>query len=202
MSEPVILVSGFEPFDPPWGNSSGEAARALDGRVVAGARVAGIVLPVVYGEAGRALAAEVARVRPRAIVCLGMADAPLRVEEIAVDRADDARPDNRGVVRKGGLRAREREPESRASTLPLDAILETWRGLGIEAGRSASAGRFVCNDLFYDAMRAAEAHGIARAGFIHVPHPKRFRSGEIDQAGVNRAVEAAIGAIVESLDRI
>src|SRR5579872_136577 len=103
-SETVVLVSGFEPFDPPWGNSSGDAARALDARVIAGARVAGVVLPVAYGEAGRALAAHAARHSPRALLCLGMADAPLRVEEAAIDFSDDPRPDNRGVVRRGWLR--------------------------------------------------------------------------------------------------
>jgi pyroglutamyl-peptidase len=194
-SSTVVLVAGFEPFDPPWPNPSGDAARALDGRELRGARVRGVVLPVRWGAAGAALRAEIERAQPEIVLALGMGGEGFRLERKAVDR-DDApdRPDNAGVERTGGHRDYPDEPEERWSTLPLAAIARAMTARGAAPYMSESAGRFVCNDLFYDLMRAAEAHGVRAAGFVHVPHPRAFARLGLTQERVNDAVAAAVEA--------
>jgi pyroglutamyl-peptidase len=197
-SEPTVLVTGFEPFDPPWPNPSGLAASALDGRAIAGARVCGAVLPVAYGAAGARLGDAIARERPSIVIALGMGGSEsFRLERKAVDR-DDApdRPDNLGVERRGGHRDHPEEPEERFATLPLAAIARAMTARGAAPYMSESAGRFVCNDLFYDLLRAAERAGIASAGFIHVPHPRTFAAQGLKQARLEDAVAAAVEAAV------
>jgi pyroglutamyl-peptidase len=195
----TVLLSGFEPFDPPWPNPSGDAARALDGREIAGARIVGVVLPVAFSVAGAALREAIARHRPRVAIALGMGGDCFRLERKAVDR-DDApdRPDSRGVVRAGGHRDYPGEPEERFATLPLAAIARALTARGASTYMSESAGRYVCNDLFYDLLRAAEAARIEAAGFIHVPHPRSFASRRITQEWLNDAIAAAIEAVLRS----
>lgn len=197
MNEPRVLVTGFEPFDPPWPNPSGLAARALDGRTIAGARVRGVVLPVAWSQAGARLREAIERERPAIAIALGMGGDAFRLERRAVDRKDAPdRPDNLGVVRNGGHRDYPLEPEDRFATLPLAAIARAMTARGAAPYMSESAGQFVCNDLFYDLLRAADAAGIGAAGFIHVPHPRSFASLGVTQALVEDAIAAAVEAAV------
>jgi pyroglutamyl-peptidase len=53
VSEPVILVTGFEPFGSHTVNPSQELAKLLDGRRIGRCAVAGSVLPVHHREAAR-----------------------------------------------------------------------------------------------------------------------------------------------------
>ena len=68
---PLLLLTGFEPFGGASSNPSQDIVRALDGKAVAGHRIAGAVLPCVFGTARRELNALLRRHRPAVLVCLG-----------------------------------------------------------------------------------------------------------------------------------
>ena len=52
---PTVLLTGFEPFDGDDTNPSQAVVRALDGWMLAGHRIVGRELPVVFGQSLQAL---------------------------------------------------------------------------------------------------------------------------------------------------
>jgi pyroglutamyl-peptidase len=166
----TVLLTGFEPFGGSERNPSGEIARALDGRVLAGRLVVGSVLPCVFGDAGLALRRLLRAHRPELVICLGVAAgrADITPERVAIN-VDDARlPDNAGarpidrpVVRRG--------PAAYWSTLPIKAMVAALQARGIPASVSQTAGTFVCNHVFYGLMHALRRRRGVRGGFVHVP---------------------------------
>ncbi|MBI5690347.1 MAG: pyroglutamyl-peptidase I [Verrucomicrobia bacterium] len=166
----TVLVTGFEPFGGGARNPSGEIAHALDGRVIAGRRVAGVVLPCVFGKATRELGRQISRHRPAIVVCLGLASGRAEVtpERVAINIEDARMPDNAGrqpvdrpVVRTG--------PAAYWSTLPIKAIVAGLRSAGVPAAVSQTAGTFVCNSVFYGLMHRLQRLPGVRGGFVHVP---------------------------------
>lgn len=166
-----VLLTGFEPFNQDPMNPSWELARALDGWQHAGATVRAVQLPCVFGDAMAHLDQALQQWQPTLVVCLGLAGgrAELTPERVAIN-VDDARiPDNAGrqpvdaAVQPGG-------PAAYFSTLPIKAMVRDMRAQGVPAAVSNTAGTFVCNHIFYALMhRLAQAGGVARGGFIHVP---------------------------------
>lgn len=175
-----VLVTGFEPFGGESINPSGEIARQLHGTIIGGHRVAGALLPCVFGAAITELKKQIRATRPALILCVGQAGgrAEITPERVAIN-VDDARiPDNAGrqpvdrpIVRGG--------PAAYWSTLPIKAIVAELRRRGIPAAVSQTAGTFVCNHLFYGLMHELRKQRKVRGGFIHVPFlPVQAKAGQ------------------------
>lgn len=169
MNTPRILLTGFEPFGGDPVNPSLLIARALDGEVVAGARVVAVELPCVFHRALSALDEALARTRPVLAVALGLAAGRegLSIERVAIN-VDDARiADNEGEqpvdepIAPGG-------PAAWFSTLPIKAIAAELNAADVPASVSQTAGTFVCNHVFYGLQQRLAGTGV-RSGFIHVP---------------------------------
>jgi pyroglutamyl-peptidase len=175
-----ILLTGFEPFGGDTINSSQEVVQALDGAVVGDRRVAGRVLPCVFGEAPRMLLRWIEGLRPPVVVCLGQAGGRAEVtpERVAIN-LDDARiPDNAGAqpvdtaIVPGG-------PVAHWSRLLVKAIVAALAARGLPARVSNTAGTFVCNHVFYALLHAVRRRRSIRAGFIHLPPlPAQVGPGE------------------------
>ena len=180
MKTKTILITGFEPFGGEKRNPSQEIAQALDGRVIAGRRVVGAVLPCVFGRSLAELKKLLRRHRPELVVCVGQAGgrAEITPERVAIN-VDDARiADNAGrqpidqPIIPGG-------PAAYWSKLPLKAIVVALRKKKIPAAVSQTAGTFVCNHVFYGLMHALRRQRGVRGGFIHVPFlPGQARKGQ------------------------
>ena len=165
----MLLLTGFEPFGGAVTNPSRDIVLALDGTKAAGHRVAGAVLPCLFGAARRELARLLRQHRPTVVVCLGVAEgrAGISPERVAINLEDariadnaGAQPRDRPVVRGG--------PAAYWSTLPVKAMVAALERERIPAAVSHSAGTFVCNHVFYALMHAVRRRRV-RAGFIHVP---------------------------------
>ena len=89
MSRRVILLTGFEAFAGHGANPSQDVAKALDGRLIGEAVVAGAVLPVDHAAAGPRVARLIDDLDPEAIVHLGLAAGRARIalERVAVNVA-------------------------------------------------------------------------------------------------------------------
>lgn len=170
MSRPVLLLTGFEPFDGEAVNPSWEVARALHGRQVAGWRLCAARLPCAFATALPALHAALDRWQPAAVIALGLAGSrsAVSVERVAVNLVDARIPDNAGAqpvdvpVLAGGAPAL-------FTGLPAKAIVARLQAAGLPAELSLSAGSFVCNQVFYGLMAALAARPGVRGGFIHLP---------------------------------
>lgn len=165
-----ILITGFEPFGGDELNPSQDVARALDGRRIAGHRVAGRVLPCAFDTALPALFEAMDETQPALVLALGLAGSrsAVSIERVAVNLIDARMADNAGaqpvdVPVVAGAQA------AYFARLPVKAMLTGLREAGLPAELSASAGSFVCNQVFFGLMHRLRAWPDVRGGFIHLP---------------------------------
>lgn len=169
-ADPAVLVTGFAPHPGIDENPSEAAVKGLQGFRVAGARVQALILPPVYGTAGRKLRSAIRRVNPCAVVCFDAGrPGPFLLERTARNRNDDARPDTARKVHRGTPIDRKGPPEL-ASTLPLDVVRARLAAADIPAQASDNAGGYLGNHVFYQALRELTGdQGVA--GLVHMPVP-------------------------------
>jgi pyroglutamyl-peptidase len=183
---PVVLVTGFEPFGGDPVNPSGDAARLLDGRSIAGHRVRGVVLPCAFATAPAALQAAIEASHPALVLCLGLAASRrgFQPERVAINLIDARIPDNVGAqpvdepVLPGA-------PPAAFTDLPVKAMAAALVAAGHEAAVSYSAGTFVCNQVFFALMQILQARSGVRGGFMHL-------GGELDGAAAAVGVRVAL----------
>jgi pyroglutamyl-peptidase len=198
-----VLLTGFEPFGGESINPSGEIVRALDGESIAGHRVVGAILPVTFAAALPTLEALFEQHRPALVVALGQAGgrSEISLERVAVNLIDARIADNDGVQPIDDV-VIEGAPRAYFSTLPVKAIAQHLRRIGIPAGTSLSAGSFVCNQVFFlIAHLISTRHAQARGGFVHVPWLPQQAARQAGQssmaldtmvAGVRATIECAL----------
>lgn len=175
---PVLLVTGFNPFQEFNRNPSEDIAKAVDGIKRSGMKVKGLVLPVSWSDAWHTLQETVEKTKPVAWLGFGLAPDPfIRLETTARNQAHNYHDEFgklppqhvSGEIIPGNIL-------SIASTLPLKWLRETLliRNFGIvenyplEVRYSDDAGGYICNYVFYMAMNEF-LEKVPIRGFIHVP---------------------------------
>ncbi|WP_125107648.1 pyroglutamyl-peptidase I [Gulosibacter massiliensis] len=166
-----ILVTAFEPFDGEATNPSLDAVRLLPPHLD-GMQVDALEVPTAFGRSVDVVIAAIGRLEPDAVLCVGQAGGRGAVtpERVAIN-LDDARiPDNAGgqpidrMIDPDG-------PPAIFSTLPVKAMVQAIRDIGIPAELSNTAGTYVCNHLMYGVLRHAQRERPRmRSGFVHVPY--------------------------------
>lgn len=170
MTNPTILLTGFEPFAGDDLNPSAAIAKALDGALIGAHRVRSCILPCAFGTSLQALEQALQTLAPELVISLGQAGgrAEISVERVAIN-VDDARiPDNAGA-QPVDVPVLASGPAAYFSSLPIKALVAGLREAGIPASVSQTAGTFVCNHVFYGLMHACALRPGVQAGFIHVP---------------------------------
>jgi pyroglutamyl-peptidase len=200
VAEPVILVTGFEPFGSHSINPSQELAKTLDGRRIGNCSVAGAVLPVHHLDASRHVSVLLGEMAPVAVVHLGLAEgrARLALERVALNVMDYRIPDN-GGYRAEGEPCVPQGPAAYFASLPLPEILAALTADGVPAYVSNTAGTFLCNQTLYATLHEIAMRELtARAGFIHLPLlPAMVAASGVDQPSMDlplmlRGVETAL----------
>jgi len=167
-----LLLTAFDPFGGEAVNPALEAVKMVR-PVVSSVEVVKLEVPTVFGKAIQRVAEAIAEIRPDAVLCIGQAGGrfDISVERVAIN-IDDARiADNEGN-QPIDRRIADDGPPAYFSTLPIKAMVDAIRKLGLPGSVSNTAGTFVCNHVFYGLMhRLATARGLkhTRGGFIHVP---------------------------------
>ena len=169
-----VLVTGFEAFGDVTDNPSAKIAAALPAATPASIEVVFEVLPVEYEASISRLADLIDETRPDAVVCLGVAASRdlITLEQVARREATSPKADNSGRV---GFIWQGEGPDQLRTTLPV-TLLDTLRSQQSRFDVSHDAGGYVCENLFYHAVRLATAAAIPYAGFVHVPLPGPNRS--------------------------
>ncbi|MBI3637531.1 MAG: pyroglutamyl-peptidase I, partial [Candidatus Rokubacteria bacterium] len=155
MSEPIILLTGFEPFGGHRRNPSEEVVKALDGRRIGAAVVRGAILPVHHDEAWARFEPLLHDVAPRGILHVGLAGGRARIalERVALNVMDYEIADNAGFQARGEPCVAG-GPAAYFSTLPLPAMRDALVADGIPACISHTAGTFLCNQMLYRTLHA------------------------------------------------
>ncbi len=165
------VVAGFEPFGGNAVNPSERMAKLLEDAAPAGVLVAARTLPVAYGRAFAPLAEALDGGRVRAALLLGLAAGRKQIEfeRFAVNWRGGADPDNDGVV-VSGEKIDPAGPAAYFASAPVDDLVAACRAAGAPSAASSHAGTFLCNQVFYQALRRCGRRGV-RCGvaFAHLP---------------------------------
>lgn len=166
------LLTGFQPFRCWTENSSGLATQHI---AAARPGLAAVVLPVDHDAAPQALAAAVAEARPDVLLLTGLADEPrMRLEILA----------RRPAHLSDG-------PAALRGLWPWAAALDAMRATGAPARLSDDPGRYVCETVYWAALRAAHA---PLTVFLHVPPPGPDWPAARIAAAVAACLDAGIDA--------
>lgn len=202
-----ILVTGFDPFGGEKVNPALEAVKSLPS-VIHGAEIRWVEIPTVFYQSAEVLEAEIVRYQPDVVLCIGQAGgrASLTPERVAINQDDARIPDNQGnqpidtPIRLDGEAAY-------FSTLPIKAMVQAIKEVGLPATVSNTAGTFVCNHLMYQTLYLADKKfPHMRAGFMHIPYMieqviNKPNTASMNLADIVKGIEATIGAIVDYKDK-
>ena len=163
-----ILLTGFEPFGNYKENSSWAVAEKVAACGFEGVYV--VQLPVTFAGVTAALRRAVEKYRPDAVVMLGQSALInyVKLERIAINMMDSASADNDGYLP-------DEEPilpGGEAALFTNTNIKELRRAVeeqGLPAKVSNSAGLYVCNRLYYEALQLCKEKTGMRALFVHLP---------------------------------
>jgi pyroglutamyl-peptidase len=166
---PVVLVTGFGPFQNYSVNPSGLIAEALNGSSIDGAVVVGVVLPVDYNESFDIAVHVIKQYQPVLVISCGLNPRAhdIHVEKIGVNLKRYQKADGRWSFPR---RIDPSGPFLRVSSLRTRTIVRAIRDADISAQQSYNAGMYVCNGLYYQLL--GYAHGLNHSlgvGFLHVP---------------------------------
>jgi pyroglutamyl-peptidase len=164
-----VLVTGFEPFGGHPENVSWEVARRVSCYSADGLELAVELLPVSFTRVAHSLHKAVERYTPDVVIMLGQSALTDRVklERVALNLMDSAMGDNDGY-KPNEEPIYSGENNALFTTLPIKRLHAAIVDDGIPAKISTSAGVYVCNRLYYEALRMCKC-GTMQALFIHLP---------------------------------
>ena len=200
-----ILLTAFEPFGGEAVNPAQEAVKAIRDEIN-GAQIVKCYVPVVFYKAIDTVYDVMKKEQPDAVLLIGQAGGRFEItpERVAIN-VDDARiPDNEGQ-QPVDKKIVEDGPDAYFSTLPIKAMVEKIKEAGVPSSVSNTAGTYVCNHLMYGILdKIAKEFPDTIGGFMHVPYlhvQVKNRAGvpSLSEEDVIKGIEAAIGAIAQSL---
>jgi pyroglutamyl-peptidase len=194
---PVALISGFDAWGDLTANPAWLAVEAAEPELPPGWELRKVRLPVSWDRAFEDLQ-ESWTDDVGLVIAFGVAPIEgIALEQIAInltegEDVDGRLPPGNHVIPDG--------PAAYWSTLPIDSLDQAMAGAGLPVSRSAHAGTFLCNFLFYQVMHhvlwiAPEVP----AGFIHLSNLKG--QAVIDQPALEKAVRVAVEAVATSVER-
>ena len=164
-----VILTGFEPFGKYSENSSWAVAEKVAACGVVGAEVMAKRLPVSFAGVDIALRKAVAECCPDVILMLGQAAGIdyIKLERIAINMMDSMAADNDGFIP-------DEEPVITGGAAALftntdiKGLHKAIEKMGIVAKVSNSAGLYVCNRLYYEALQLCNERPGMKALFVHL----------------------------------
>lgn len=204
-----LLLTAFDPFGGDKVNPALEAVKLVPD-TVGGIQVTKLEVPTVFHKSIALVEKEMARVKPDVTLAIGQAGGRFDVtpERVAIN-VDDARiADNEGN-QPLSVPIFEDGASAYFATVPIKAMAEAIKAVGLPSSVSNSAGTFVCNHLMYGILyHIKKSYPGMLGGFIHVPFiPEQVVSRPAPApymalADIARALTAAIGAIEKNASDI
>lgn len=190
-----IILTGFEPF---WGsdiNSSWETAVRVGQLPPNNVNIEVRQLPVSFRKAGDAVREILNESRPDVLIMLGQRGKgqSIDVERIAVNLMDSSKPDNDGDCPQEIPIVKDGE-SAYFSNLPVKVLRDAVLQKGIPSKVSDSAGLYVCNTTYYNALDEIYRDSLpVKAVFVHLPKISEIFTVDI----LADAVRTIIKTIIE-----
>ena len=165
-----VLLTGFEPFGNYKENSSWAVAEKVAAYDVCNANVMARRLPVSFAGVAKALRDAVEECSPDVIVMLGQSTNIdyVKLERIAINMMDSAKPDNDGYI-PDEVPIYTDGAAALFTNTDIKDLRRAVEELGIPAKVSNSAGLYVCNRTYYEALRLCNERFGMKALFVHLP---------------------------------
>ena len=166
-----VLLTGFEPFGGSNINASWETAVRVGQLPPKGVVVETMLLPVSFKRAGEAIRRALHEKHPDVLVMLGQRGkgTSIDIERIAINMMDAANPDNDGYQPQEQVIIAE-SGAAYFSNLPVKALRDAVLQKDIPARVSNSAGLYVCNSTYYNALEEINSLQLPmKAVFVHLP---------------------------------
>jgi len=200
-----ILITAFDPFGGDIVNPALEAVKLMKDQIE-GAEIVKLEIPTVFHKSIDKIKEAILSEEPDVVLSVGQAGGRFEVtpERVAIN-VDDARiADNEGNQPLDRAIFEDGEPAYFA-TLPVKAMVQAIRAIGLPSSLSNTAGTFVCNHVMYGVLYHISKMGKdIRAGFIHVPFtPEQVANRPVpapclSAVDISRALEAAVAAIIRN----
>lgn len=203
---PTVLLTGFEPFADDPTNPSGDAVRLIADAWAGPERLVTAVLPVAFDAAAAALRELIDEHSPDLVIATGLAGGRTSVtpERVAINLIDARIPDN-GGAQPSDAPSVAGAPTAYFATLPVKAIVRDASAAGIPTTASTTAGTYVCNHVFYQALHVAQTRPGMRAGFVHVPYAAESAPAGafgLPLSDIARALEIAVRTSLDTTDDV
>lgn len=164
-SDTIVLLTGFEPFGGYEINPAQLITENLSGKVVNGATIIGIILPVNYTESVELVTQAIEDYNPILVISTGLAARSrlIRIEKVGINLRFDGKWFNL-------RRLNPNRPLVHFSSFPTNCIVKNMRRAGISARTSLFAGFYICNAVLYSVLDYIKDNNLnVKSGFIHVP---------------------------------
>lgn len=197
-----ILITGFEPFGEYHENSSWEVAQrvASCGIEMGEVEVVAVQLPVSFACVGEVLRSAIELHTPDLVIMLGQSETTdkVKLERVALNMMDSAMGDNDGV-KPDEEPIYEGEESALFTSLPIKQLRSAIERQGIAVKISNSAGLYVCNRTYYEALLMCKERAM-QAIFVHLPLYEGQTSHQTDNKSMTlgemcRAVQTIIEEI-------
>ena len=164
-----VLITGFEPFGEYSENSSWAVAQRVASCGVEGAEVVAAQLPVSFVRVGEVLRSAIELHIPDLVIMLGQSAVAdrIKLERVALNMMDSANGDNDGT-KPDEEPIYEGEESALFTSLPIKRLRSAIEAQGITVKISNSAGLYVCNRTYYEALRLCKERAM-QAIFVHLP---------------------------------
>lgn len=164
-----VLITGFEPFGDYIENSSWEVAQRVASCCIEGAEVVAEQLPVSFARVADTLQTKVEQHAPNLVIMLGQSAVTdrIKLERVALNMMDSRKADNDGYIA-------DEEPIDESgvaalfTSLPIKKLRSAIEVKGINVKISNSAGLYICNRTYYEALRLCKERAM-QAIFVHLP---------------------------------
>ena len=170
-----ILVTAFEPF----GSAKTNISQAVLGAITAD--VTKVLLPVSFRNAPLVLQQAIRDEHPDVLLMLGQCgeEEKIRLERFAMNMMDSVSSDNDDVL-PGEEAIYPNAPLAYKTPFALRGLMELLADQNIHVRISNSAGLYVCNRVYYEALHLGQ-----KALFVHIPKT-------MDVAEATRTIEQLI----------
>ena len=154
-----ILVTAFEPFG---GNETNISQAVLEGIQ---AEVTKVLLPVSFRNAPLVLQQAIREYHPDLLLMLGQCKEgdKIRLERFAINMMDSAKGDNDGYCPNEET-IYANTPMAYLTPFSVRTLVETLAAQNLPVRVSKSAGLYVCNRVYYEALHLGQ-----KAFFVHIP---------------------------------